>query len=318
MVFATGICRMKCYYCSLSPRRKMRDPPFANERRIGKLSDLLLEAERMGARGAGVTGGDPLCRLGRTVRFVRALKKKFGKGFHVHLYTTGELGTLEKFKRLRAAGVDEIRFHFNRREILEALKLDWTVGAEIPAIPGNWKRTTGYLKFLARGGAAFCNLNELDWSEGNIEAFRKRGFKLKARDSYAVRGSEEFAKKVLSWARKNMPQLAVHYCSSRTKDAVQVRKRFIRTAARVRKPFERVDSDGLLVKAVAEGVRMIPELPAKAQSYNRRKKRTEFSEKLAGRLARLPKYSGRIFVVAGAPTAEELDMERAPVVGREG
>jgi pyruvate formate-lyase activating enzyme-like uncharacterized protein len=310
VVFTTGVCANNCYYCSLSKRRKMVDVPFANERKVRRGSDLIFEAERMGATGAGITGGDPLIRMERTVRFVRALKRKFGKNFHIHLYTTGELGTPENFKRLEKAGVDEIRFHFNRKEILDALKLDWTVGAEIPAIPGNWKQTTEYLDFLGKNGAAFCNLNELDWSERNVGAFKRRGWKLKSRASYAVKGSEEFAKKIMAWAEKKVPGLAVHYCSSATKDAVQLRKRYIRTARRIRKNFETIDRDGLLVKGAIDGVKSIPEVPKGKQAYNRRKDRTEFPKKMAGKLARLARYKGRVSIVSTAPTSEELDLER--------
>ncbi|MFH0961164.1 MAG: radical SAM protein [archaeon] len=309
VLFVTGICAKKCYYCSLSNRRKMKDAPFANERKVHGKKDLLLEAERMDATGAGVTGGDPLLKISRTLKLVKALKKKYGKGFHIHLYTTGELGTPEKFRLLREAGVDEIRFHFNRKEILDALKLDWVVGGEIPAIPGNWRETTGYLRFLAKAGAAFCNLNELDWSEGNLWAFKRRGFGLKARESYAVKGSEEFAKKVLAWARKAVPKLSVHYCSSRTKDAVQVRKRYIRTAARIKKPFEKIDRDGLLVKGVAEGVRRVPGL-GRAQFYNKKKRRVEFSPKLAKKISGI--FPGKVSIVSVAPTSEETEMERLP------
>lgn len=309
VVFTTGICKMKCFYCPISQKRKMVDSPFANERRIMKAKDLIFEAERMDAKGAGVTGGDPLYRLSRTLIYVRALKSRFGKSFHIHLYTTGELGTPDKFNKLFRAGVDEIRFHFNRKEILAALKLPWVVGGEIPAIPGNWKATTEYLKFLHENGARFCNLNELDWSEQNVEAFRKRGFRIKSRESYAVAGSEEFALKVAKWAKKNTPGMPVHYCSSRTKDAVQIRKRFLRTARIAKKSFEEIDSDGLLVKAVIEGRKAVPEIPKDLQFHNKRKKRVEFSKSLARKLS--GKY--RVSIVSTTPTSEEVDMERAPI-----
>ncbi len=309
VVFATGICKMKCFYCPISQRRKMVDSPFANERRIIGTKDLLFEAERMGAKGAGVTGGDPLYRLSRTIEYVRALKRRFGKSFHIHLYTTGELGTPDKFKKLFRAGVDEIRFHFNKNEILDALKLPWVVGGEIPAIPGNWKATTDYLEFLHKNNAGFCNLNELDWSEQNFEAFRKSGFKIKNRESYAVRGSEEFALKIVSWAKENTPGMPVHYCSSRTKDAVQIRKRFLRTAGRIRKSFEEIDSDGLLVKAVIEGRKAVPEIPKDLQFHNKKKKRVEFPKSLAKKLS--GKY--RVSIVSTTPTSEEVDMETAPI-----
>ncbi len=313
VVFTTGVCGMKCFYCPLSFKRKMKNQPFANERKIMRLPDLIREAELMRAKGASMTGGDPVMSFARTVRYVRALKKRFGAGFHIHMYTTGERATPAKLKALCDAGVDEIRFHFNCRQILDALRLPWIVGAEVPAVPGKWEETAGYFKFLWESGARFCNLNELDWSEQNVEAFKRRGYRLKSGESYAAKGSEQMALRLVRYARRRFPGLTVHYCSSQMKDAVQVRKRFIRTAKNVARPFERVDSDGLLVKGFVAGERRLLEVPARLQAYSRKKKRVEFPERLAASLAAMPKYRGRVFVASEQPTADAVDLEIEPV-----
>jgi pyruvate formate-lyase activating enzyme-like uncharacterized protein len=313
VVFVTGVCRRKCFYCPLSFGRKAIDSSYANERKVTGVSSILYEAERMNATGAGITGGDPIVNVPRTVKFVKSLKRRFGKGFHVHLYTSGDGASPAKLSKLYLAGVDEIRFHFNRKEILGALKLPWKVGAEIPAIPGKWKEAVGYLEFLWKNGAKFCNINELDWSEQNEGAFRKRGYSLRKRESSAVSGSEEMARKLVEYSRRNFPGLSVHYCASATKDGVQTRKRFIRTAKNVAKKFERVDRDGLLVKGAVLGVKELPEIPRIFQFYNKGKRRVEFSEKNARKIAKLGKYSGRVFIVREQPTASPVDFEVTPV-----
>ncbi len=173
VLFVTGVCKDNCYYCPVGFSRRGKDRAFANERRVVHVDDLMLEAKRMKATGAGITGGDPLLKVGRTVRFVRALKRKFGKKFHIHLYTSGTAATRGKLKRLYEAGVDEIRFHRNLKAVKMATKFRWEVGGEIPAMPGKLNTIKKFLKGLEAAGATFCNINELEFSEGNMTAFLK-------------------------------------------------------------------------------------------------------------------------------------------------
>ncbi len=250
VLFVTGLCGSKCFYCPLSFKRRGKDLSWANERPISKNAGLLLEARNMAALGAGVTGGDPIKRLDKTVNYVKLLKSEFGKKFHVHLYTRG--ATRDALRKLHDAGVDEIRFHFAPiASIMEAARLDWDVGLEIPAIPGQLEAAKSYIQAAKDAGAAFCNINELDFSEGNLAAFGKRGYSTKGRTSYAVKGSEGVALKLLDYCEKI--GMRAHYCPSAVKDRVQLRRRFIRTARNVKMPYESVSVDGLLVKGVILG-----------------------------------------------------------------
>lgn len=250
VLFVTGLCGSRCFYCPLSFKRRGHDRPWANERPISKNADLLKEAGNMAALGAGITGGDPQKRLERTIRYVKLLKSRFGKKFHVHIYTRG--ATRDALRRLQEAGVDEIRFHFAPiASIVEAAKLDWDVGIEIPAIPGQTGRAKAYIRAAKEAGAAFCNINELDFSEGNLVAFRKRGYSTKGLTSYAVAGSGDVALKLRDYCEKI--GMSAHYCPSVVKDRVQLRRRFLRTAKNVRMPYESVSVDGLLIKGIVLG-----------------------------------------------------------------
>ena len=113
VIFITGICPRKCYFCPVSDHKFGKDDAYANERKINSTEDLFKECELMQAKGAGITGGDPLSRLDRTVEYIQILKEKYGKEFHIHLYTSLNLVTKETLKKLYDAGLDEIRFHFD-------------------------------------------------------------------------------------------------------------------------------------------------------------------------------------------------------------
>lgn len=110
VLFVTGLCHKDCFFCPLSEDRKNRDVVFANERAVLSDGDVLEEARSMDAKGTGITGGEPLLELEKTVHFIRLLKNEFGKEHHIHLYTS--TAPTEAFlKELADAGLDEIRFH---------------------------------------------------------------------------------------------------------------------------------------------------------------------------------------------------------------
>ncbi|RLE80850.1 MAG: radical SAM protein, partial [Thermoprotei archaeon] len=91
VIFITGLCPVNCFYCPISAERRGKDLTFVNERQVSSLKELLEEVELMDAEGAGITGGEPLVRLERTINYIRELKKHFGKDFHIHLYTSSQV-----------------------------------------------------------------------------------------------------------------------------------------------------------------------------------------------------------------------------------
>lgn len=307
VLFVTGLCGSKCFYCPLSFKRGGHDKSWANERLITGTRDLLKEAKDMRALGAGVTGGDPIKRLDRTVNYVKLLKSRFGKKFHIHIYTRG--ATPAALRRLHDAGVDEIRFHFAPiAAIREAAKLDrWDVGIEIPAIPGQTKAAKSYIKAAKDGGATFCNINELDFSEGNLVAFRKRGYSTNGRTSYGARGSEDAALGLLGYCAKI--GMRAHYCPSAVKDRVQLRRRFIRIAKNIRKPYESVSADGLLVKGIILGASkksILSKFKISPRMLGNGKNGVETSPQIAKRLA---SKGYRCKIVKEHPTCERLVVE---------
>jgi hypothetical protein len=142
VLYITGVCPRDCYYCPLSEQKKDNDVMYANERKVTTVAEIIDECKLSGSKGIGITGGDPLCRIERTVDTIKRLKKEFGKNFHIHLYTSLDLLTKERLKKLFSSGLDEIRVHPDLDDtklwgqILLLKELSWTVGIEIPTIPG--------------------------------------------------------------------------------------------------------------------------------------------------------------------------------------
>lgn len=116
-------------------------------------------------------------------------------------------------------------------------KLGMDVGVEIPAI----KRVPELSDALAEVGG-FLNLNELEFSDTNCEALKERGYLLKDGVSNAAAGSEEVGHEIVLSIIANS-----RYCSSRFKDAVQLRERLKRTARNTARPFDEISADGTII-----------------------------------------------------------------------
>jgi pyruvate formate-lyase activating enzyme-like uncharacterized protein len=249
VLFVTGLCDRRCWYCPLSEERSGRDLVFANDRPVMQPEEFLAEARVMGALGTSITGGEPLLVPERVARFSSILKEAFGGEHHVHLYT-GMAPSREMLLPLVGL-VDEIRLHPPQeiwpgiagspyaRSLGVARSLGFAAGIEVPALPG----IQALLEILPR--ADFLNINELEWGGINAGEMRSRGYTPADGLHNAVKGSRR-------WAGDLLHREKVRWCSSRFKDAVQLRERLKRIAARTARPFDEVTGDGTILYGVLE------------------------------------------------------------------
>jgi pyruvate formate-lyase activating enzyme-like uncharacterized protein len=249
VLFITGLCRRRCWYCPLSEERSGRDLVFANDRPVAQPEDFLSEARLMGALGTSITGGEPFLVPDRVARFASILKESFGKDHHTHLYT-GMAPTEEMLLPL-AGQIDEIRLHPPPEtwpEFAEspyagsvevARSLGFAIGIEVPALRG--LPALGPILPMVD----FLNINELEWGGINADEMRRRGYPPADGLHNAVKGSRR-------WAGDLPHREKVHWCSSRFKDAVQLRERLKRIAARTARPFDEVTGDGTVLYGVLE------------------------------------------------------------------
>jgi len=256
VLFITGLCAQRCEYCPVSEQKFGKDTVYANEWKIinpDNPKELFEEARLTEAAGAGITGGDPLVKIDRCCTYIRLLKKRFGKNFHIHLYTPLMLVNEERLSKLYEAGLDEIRFHpnlddktlWNRLEL--ACKYDWDIGVEIPAVPGKEKQIKELIDYI-HDKIDFLNLNELELSDTSASHYKldKLGFKPKNQYSYAVKGSQEIAMKLLKYAAKK--KLRTHYCTAKLKDGVQVAQRIKLRAKHAKLPYDITTKNGTLIR----------------------------------------------------------------------
>jgi len=275
VVFTTGICPRTCYFCPVSDQKYNQDVTFANERKSTTADDVIKEAETMDAKGAGITGGDPLAKLERTLLYIKKLKEKFGKDFHIHLYTSLNFVTENTMQQLYNAGLDEIRFHLDLetdrfwKKIELARRFPWDIGVEIPLIPTKEKETKKAIDYI-QDKVQFINLNELEIADNSQSKLAEMGFETKSQFSYAIKGSVELGLKMIDYIETNKYPLKVHVCTAKLKDAIQLTNRLQRESQGMKQSFDIVDKNGVLIR----GAIYLPEL---APGFEYRKKLSELT-----------------------------------------
>ena len=249
VVFVTGLCPENCFYCPLSPWRKGSDVIYVNEVKVAEINDIIAESLISGSKGAGITGGDPIVKLKRSIDIIKKLKEFFSEDYHIHLYTSGILLNKEKLRRLIKVGLDELRIHVTGKHSWHALKLALnegiTVAIENPALPGSEEFLRNLVINAADLGVRYINLNELEFSETNYESLIMRGFKPSAGMGVAAEGSRETAVNLMNWVIKEGIDISIHFCPALYKDKYQFRKRLWRRGMRT-KQFYEVLSDGVV------------------------------------------------------------------------
>ena len=269
VVFATGICGQTCFYCPLSEQKKGADRIFANEWPDPTFADMITEARLTDAQGAGITGGDPLSKLDKTIRIIQKLKQAFGKGFHIHLYTPLPLVTPSRLAKLHKAGLDEIRFHPDLackehwQNLRYAEPFAWDRGIEIPVIPGMMKETKELIDRY-HGSVMFINLNELEYSDTNSQQLTERGLYVKDPISYGIKESIPMGMKLIGYAIKKGYRMNMHLCTAKLKDGIQLARRIKRRAKNVRKKYDHVTKYGTLIRGAVYAPGILPGQKRKA------------------------------------------------------
>jgi len=262
VLFLNGICQRpdQCsWYCPISEERRGKDVTFADEIEINTKEGLLQEISMIKAQGMSITGGEPLSELNfeKTLDYIKYIKLKRGKRFHIHLYTNGIDFNEDKAEKLSIAGLDEIRFHPSKEEwscIKKALNKHMTVGVEVPVIPEKekLKELEQLILYIDTIGVDFINLNEFEYCFPNSQSLKERGFKLKKGSIASVIDSQE-AGLALIKSLGSQVSLKMHYCTIRAKDYYQLKNRYIRRAKKIKLPYEVINKEGLIIYGQIEG-----------------------------------------------------------------
>tara|TARA_B100000900_G_scaffold146770_1_gene124481 strand:+ start:23388 stop:24473 length:1086 start_codon:yes stop_codon:yes gene_type:complete len=251
VLFVTGKCHWGCDYCPLSENRRESPDMFANERRCTTWDEVIEEGRAMNATGTGITGGDPMLDIEKSLEAVKQLKAEFGPQHHIHLYTSIAFNP-KRAKDFGDAQLDEIRFHLLDGTIKKYLTVMQSckdagikVGVELPCEPDKEEQLFSLLLQLHDSPVDFLNLNELEITVGNQENMDVRGFNLSGGITAAAEGSFELGMKLKEASR----DLSFHlkFCTAQFKDAGQLRARFRRRGQANLRPYEVLSEDDTIL-----------------------------------------------------------------------
>jgi pyruvate formate-lyase activating enzyme-like uncharacterized protein len=248
-LFVNERCNARCFYCPAP--QDGTGVPMTNGVPFPRAGEYLEYLARFGFRGVSISGGEPLLTLERTLRFIRAVKGRFGAEIHLWLYTNGVLLDRETVKQLRAAGLDEIRFNIGAVGYrLDRVRL--AVGAfehvtvEIPAIPEDRERLEQGIAEMARIGVRHLNLHQLRLTPHNLPKLLERGYTFVHGDNVTVLESELTALRLMQHSIDHGIDLPIHYCSYVYKDRFQRAFARRRCAALALRGHEAVTPSGFI------------------------------------------------------------------------
>lgn len=322
VLFVTGKCGTGCFYCPVSFEKMGKDVVYANERKVRTDAEIIDEARMMGATGTGITGGDPLVNMRRTLKVIRLLKDEFGEEHHIHLYTS----TIDKDRvaELIDAGLDEIRFHppvklwksLETTQLGEIAKMKIDVGIEVPALPDYKEELDALITSAKTLKIKFVNLNELEFSESNWDMMKERDYKIRDDISAAVLGSRELALRMI----ETHQDMRVHFCPSNFKDSVQLRNRLIRRAEHIAQEYDVITDDGTIVRGLAypedlnKAIELLKneyDVPDELMSKDDEHRRLIIASWVLEEIAEELPF--KCYISETYPTADALEVERIPL-----
>ncbi len=187
-VYVTKRCNRDCCFCSQEKPKhrgqggKSDDPIRAyvsDKIRFGDVDEVVRYLMYWKIKGLGISGGEPLLVFDRVLRLISLAKKKIPE-IYVWLYTNGDLATEQKLRRLKKAGLDEIRFDLAARDyelspLRAAEGIIRNVAVETPAIPKDRKKLIAAIKELRQIGVRYLNLHELMVTDENRMRLKEAG-----------------------------------------------------------------------------------------------------------------------------------------------
>lgn len=234
-------CHRDCYYC-FNQNQENYDHFTQHQRDlVGELAEVHAAGQRI--KHLALTGGEPLLHQDEAVAFFQFAGEKFPDAFK-RLYTCGDYADAAVLARLQAAGLDEIRFSIRMHDLAKGHRFVFerialarqyipNVMVEMPILPGTLDIMKDVLLELDRLGVSSINLLEFCFPLINADAFREKGFQLKARPykilyNYWYAGGLPIARSelecldLLAFAIEQQLTMGVHYCSLENKHTGQI------------------------------------------------------------------------------------------------
>lgn len=294
-LFINGKCNCRCFYCPA--RQDEVDIPTTNTVSFSKSRDYVDYIERFNFRGVSISGGEPLLTPERTIDFLTAVKKRFGAHVHTWLYTNGTLAADDILRKLRQAGLDEIRFDigatkYHLKKVRLAAGLIPNLTVEIPGLPEDFELMKNKLKEMKDAGINYLNLHQLRLTPHNFGKLSSKNYTFLHGEKVTVLESELTVLKLMKYNIEQKINLPINYCSFVYKNRFQRAAARRRNALFVKKDYEDITENGYIRslflagsrESISRQIQIFQEAGAASNSWfaNSGKDRLYFSESLWG------------------------------------
>jgi pyruvate formate-lyase activating enzyme-like uncharacterized protein len=217
--FINICCTRHCFYCAQDRTLKKERESETDGIVFNDPAEHILFLKTFKIKGVGFIGGEPLLVLDRLLAHISAIRRELGDSIYIWMYTNGDLVNREVLQKLRAAGLDEIRFNLSARSynldpVILAKEFIPAVTVEMPAIPEDFDLLKNLLEKMEAIGVNFLNLHQIIATKHNYKALLKRRYHFLHQPNIPVMESEMCALQLLNYARENRLNLPINYCSA--------------------------------------------------------------------------------------------------------
>ncbi|MFV0269612.1 MAG: radical SAM protein [Draconibacterium sp.] len=223
-LFITGKCNASCFYCPAS--QLSDDVPTTQNLTFANPKAYAEYINHFNFNGVSFSGGEPLLFFDRTLEYLKQVRKRCKPEVYTWMYTNGILGEAQKFRKLAAAGINEVRFDIGATGFsLDKLKLAKgiipNVTIEIPAVPERKDQLIKLLPQMIEAGVTNLNLHQLRLTTHNVKHLSKRNYSYIHAEHPIVLESELAALEILNAVREKSLDIGINYCSFYFKNRFQ-------------------------------------------------------------------------------------------------
>ena len=215
-LFITGKCNAKCFYCPTS--QESDGIPTSQNLHFETPESYAEYINYFKFKGVSFSGGEPLLFFDRTLQYLEQIRKDCSPDIYIWMYTNGILADEEKFRKLAAAGLNEVRFdigatNFSLKNIAFARGIIPNITIEIPAVPEEKEKLKQLLPEMIKAGVTNLNLHQLRLTKYNAPKLLKHNYTFIHAEQPVVLESELAALEILDFARENKFVIGINYCS---------------------------------------------------------------------------------------------------------
>lgn len=270
-LFINNTCNANCFYCPAAQEDVSQ--PTTQTVPFNDVESYIAYIRKFNFKGVSISGGEPFLTYEKTLHFLRRIREEFGKGLYLWLYTNGILATRDKFRELKDAGLDEIRFDigavgYQTDKVEVACDIFDTVTVEIPAVPEEEERLKALIPKLVRMGVTFLNLHQIRCTSHNFKKLVKKGYTFLHGPKISVLESELTALRLIKYVKENQYDLPINYCSFIYKYRFQrlaARKRF---APYITDSYEDITETGMIRRMMIQG--SVEDIKAQVDLFRRK------------------------------------------------